>query len=228
MKKRILILNLILILSINTTFAFSFGFSSFWSKVKSFFSAPKIVSVQTIATTAPIISASTTNNREIKKIKKEDTFVSKEVTNNQQYGTNIISSQASTSVQSEFITLQNGDMKNIKTGQIFKGVASQVAEAKAKADALNVINNPTVQKQALLSQMKKVDCIDSVNSLTQQILDIKTKYYSDKIATEHTAVALDFINGQLEKLLNEANLKIEELRNQIQQKQLDCSIKYGN
>lgn len=142
MKKRILILNLILILSINTTFAFSFGFSSFWSKIKSYFYSPKIVSVQTIATTTPVISASSTI-KEIKKIKKEDNIISNKVSNFEDHK-NDIQPQVSNSLQSEFITLSNGDMKNIKTGQIFKGVDSKVTEVINKTDNLNIPYNISV------------------------------------------------------------------------------------
>src|SRR3989344_1615759 len=61
--------------------------------------------------------------------------------------------------------------------------------------------------------------------IDQQIIDIKNKYYLDLEQNNNRAVPMSFIEGMAQKLLTDANNKINKLILQQQQLQLDYQIK---
>lgn len=105
-----------------------------------------------------------------------------------------------------------------------KQQAQQQANQKAQA-----LQQELAQKQVLIAEMKS-NCDDPINALKQNILDIKTKYFADLKELESSAgrrgLTTSAVDAQSIKLLNDANTKIQDLNNQIQQKALECSIKY--
>lgn len=84
-------------------------------------------------------------------------------------------------------------------------------------------SNQTVQP-APIFQPAPTPTISTINTrisnLEQQILDIKTKYYSDLDALQHQPELESAIEGEEQNLLNTANEKIEKINLQIEQLQL--------
>ncbi len=89
----------------------------------------------------------------------------------------------------------------------------------------------TAQEQAdATTAQKKIDsitaeCNSQINAFNQQILGIKNGYYAQVSAIQKQAIPLEFQNGQITKLTNDANQKIAKIDLQIQQVQLDCQSK---
>lgn len=102
------------------------------------------------------------------------------------------------------------------------------AQEQANQKAL-ALQQELAQKRALLAEMK-TNCDDPINVLKQQILDIKSKYFSDleNLKNKPGIMTSYQYDSWSIKLLNDANTKIQDLNNQIQQIALQCSIKYGN
>ncbi len=90
------------------------------------------------------------------------------------------------------------------------------------------LRQEALQRQLLEQQaiyQARQDKINQANAqimqLRQQILSIKSQYYQDKVGIEAMPIAMNSINGKINKLLNEANQKIEMINIQIQQIQLN-------
>lgn len=134
-------------------------------------------------------------------------------------------------------------------------INKQRAEEKARAEALEKQNELEVAKQRVQSQIDaqksseeqklkedlvklqnlnieiKNNCTNPINALKQEALNVKSKYFSDLEYLQSSAgsrgLTTGAVNSQSTKLLNDANTKIQDLNNQVQQKSLECSIKYG-
>lgn len=70
-------------------------------------------------------------------------------------------------------------------------------------------------------------CNSQINSLNQQIIDMKNDYYKQVTAIENHPSDLAFQNGRISKLTSDTNQKIAEIDLQIQQIQLDCQKKFN-
>ena len=89
-----------------------------------------------------------------------------------------------------------------------------------------------IQEELLLAEIKK-NCTDVVNNMKLEIIAIKEKYYIDKEELISTSgrrgvTSQGVLDGQISKLLSDSNTEIQILNNEIEKKQLECSIKYGN
>ncbi len=91
-------------------------------------------------------------------------------------------------------------------------------------------NQPQQQQQAQtdiaqVRQNKIAALTNEYNSqvaaINQQIIDIKKQYYVDLAANNSAPIALEFQQGRAQKLLTDANAKIDQLNLQIQQLYLD-------
>ena len=92
-------------------------------------------------------------------------------------------------------------------------------EAKRLQDELD-------RQQASLAQMK-AECDDPINQWKQQILQIKSDYYVKVQDIQNKPITQNSANGAIDRLTNDTNIQIAEINNNIQQKALQCSIKYG-
>lgn len=93
-------------------------------------------------------------------------------------------------------------------------------------------NYQQVQDQATAQQQKtnQVNALvaeynSQKNALEQQILDIKTKYYNDKVAASLSGSPLSFVSGRIERLTDDANTQIQKIQLQEQQLYLDYLVK---
>lgn len=101
-----------------------------------------------------------------------------------------------------------------------------IIEQRAR-DEVDRIKEETRKTQALIKQIQ-TECENPINQWNQEILTIKSEYYA----------TLDSINkrpgnskiqlyAEVNELTKQSNLKINTINTKIEQKTLECSIKYG-
>lgn len=112
---------------------------------------------------------------------------------------------------------------NIVIGQIKTSQASskELINTSVK-DLSDEMKSEISEKQNLISQID-TQCTTPIKDMRQQILDIKSDYYIAVENQKKRAVSSATIYGTIARLTDEANLKIDNLNNQIDQKILDCS-----
>jgi hypothetical protein len=85
---------------------------------------------------------------------------------------------------------------------------------------------PTLQIDQTQLKLKRIQALtqdynSNANAIDQQIINIKNQYYIDKSNEEKNAETLSYQQGMIQRLLIEANTKIEKLNLQKQQLYLD-------
>lgn len=105
----------------------------------------------------------------------------------------------------------------------------------SKIDAMKSLEEQKLKEDLVKLQNLNIEiknnCTNPINALKQEALNVKSKYFSDLEYLQSSAgsrgLTTGAVNSQSTKLLNDANTKIQDLNNQVQQKALECSIKYG-
>lgn len=91
-------------------------------------------------------------------------------------------------------------------------------ELENKRNELQAIQDKTAQM--------KTECTEPLSDMQQQITQIKSDYYIAVEAIKKQPVSTSYINGKISQMTDDANLKIDILNNNIQQKSLDCANKF--
>lgn len=117
---------------------------------------------------------------------------------------------------------------DIEKALVAKKQAEEAEIREKVAQEAAYLKQQIAEKQALLERMN-TECTIPINNLKQQVIDVKSKYFSDLDALNKTTGITTFhYNNMSTSLLNAANTKIQDLNNQISQKALQCKIKFGN
>lgn len=133
--------------------------------------------------------------------------------------------------QVELERQQQEEVKRLQAIEQALLLKKQAEEQRIKeqiAKEAEALKQELVVKQALLARMK-TECDNPLDALRQQIIDVKSKYFADlkELDSRPGQTTLDH-NSAYIKLIDDANTKIQNLSNRIDQTVLQCKINFGN